>query len=75
VLQGSDIEVVDRWTGMADKDAFASVVAQVKSWPTDDVDCRDGALLTYVSTKFAPGSRHPAPASQVLRCSRSLQDR
>jgi hypothetical protein len=59
VLQGmSDAAVVNNWLSMDDNGAFASIVAQVKSSSTADVDRLDGVLLSLAATNFDAEKRY-----------------
>jgi hypothetical protein len=58
VLQGvSDAAVVNNWLQMDDDSAFVSIVTQVKSCSTADVDRLDAALLSLASTNFNADAR------------------
>jgi hypothetical protein len=58
VLQGmSDTAVVNNWLRMEDDGAFVSIVTQVKSSSTADVDRLDGVLLSLAATNFNPDTR------------------
>lgn len=59
VLQGmSDAAVVNNWLRMDDDGAFASIVAQVRSSSTADVDRLDGVLLSLAATNFDTDARY-----------------
>lgn len=49
----SDAAVVNNWLRMDDDGAFASILAQVKSSSTADVDRLDEALLSLAATNFS----------------------
>jgi len=58
VLRGmSDIAIINTWLEKDDQGAFTSIVIQVKSSSTEDVDRLDGALLSLASTNFDADSR------------------
>lgn len=58
VLQGmSDVAVVNNWLQMDDDGAFVSIVTQVKSCSTADVDRLDAVLLSLAATNFDADAR------------------
>ena len=58
VLQGmSDAAVVNNWLQMDDDGAFVSIVTQVKSSSTAEVDRLDTTLLSLASTNFDANAR------------------
>lgn len=58
LLQGmSDTAVINNWLRMDDDGAFASIVTQVRSSPTTDVDRLDAVLLSLTATNFDVDTR------------------
>jgi hypothetical protein len=53
VLRGmSDAAIINNWLEKTDEGAFASIVTQVGTSSTDEVDRLDAALLSFASTNF-----------------------
>jgi hypothetical protein len=53
VLRGvSDVAIINNWLEKSDEGAFASIVTQVSTSSTDEVDRLDAALLSIASTNF-----------------------
>jgi hypothetical protein len=53
VLRGmSDAAIINNWLEKNDEGAFASIVTQVSTSSTDEVDRLDAALLSLASTNF-----------------------
>jgi hypothetical protein len=53
VLRGmSDAAIVNNWLGMTDEGAFASIVTQVSSSSTEEVDRLDAALLSLAASNW-----------------------
>lgn len=58
VLRGmSDMAIINNWMEMDDQGAFISIVTQVKTSSTEDVDRLDNALLSMAGTNFNVDAR------------------
>lgn len=58
IFQGiNDSAIINNWLRMDDSGAYDSIVAQVRSSSTDDVDRLDAALLTLASNQFDSSAR------------------
>lgn len=58
VLRGANAAaIISNWLKMDDRDAFASIAAQVRSSSTELVDDLDAALLSTASTSFDVNGR------------------
>lgn len=58
VLRGmSDAAIVNNWLEKTDEGAFASIVTQVNTASTDEVDRLDAALLSLAATNYSTDNR------------------
>jgi hypothetical protein len=53
----SDAAIISNWLENNDEGAFASIVTQVGSSSTDEVDRLDAALLSFAVTNFDASAR------------------
>jgi hypothetical protein len=53
----SDAAIINNWLEKNDEGAFTSIVTQVGSSSTDEVDRLDAALLSSAATNFDAGER------------------
>ena len=53
----SDAAIINNWLEKNDEGAFTSIVTQVGSSSTDEVDRLDAALLSFAATNFDAGER------------------
>ena len=53
----SDAAIINNWLENNDEGAFTSIVTQVGSSSTDEVDRLDAALLSFAATNFDAGAR------------------
>jgi hypothetical protein len=53
----SDAAIINNWLAENDEGAFTSIVTQVGSSSTDEVDRLDAALLSCAATNFDAGER------------------
>jgi hypothetical protein len=57
VVHGISDAVVSDWLEKEDGEAYTSIVTQVSTSPTEEVDRLDAALLSFATTNLNPGVR------------------